>query len=560
MVQLPSQTPNSTVRLTSKPQVAALSGTEVAILSLFRPARVWTTGSFPVPWQPDRQSIFAFVTDKAQTGGSPTLPDSEEFEKVQPKGSAPGAYDSLSSPADDATQIARRIGLAIKAVLDQPVWTHITVLYELLTEQTAVTIGDALAQDIREDPSIDIGKLQAFFQWIARNAPDREPVKAAIIILGLIDDESNRELFLDLGRHDEFTLYCGLALQEWPDTAEEDLWTLARNTVGWGRIHAIRMLSGTNNPDIKRWLVRGGYRNTAGYKHLAYVAATTGSLVTELRSSHVDDELLDAAAEILFALIVDEDTRHIDDYTDAPSTIQLFLDYAALRGPSLTQLLTVAELHTYLVDGNVTLRSEVKAHWGNQALMETIEKVKKILKSEKSLAVMNAGLSAVSLEWYFAARRVALEIGADTWDRTWTRHTETEDELWYELMMTDDPARIERVIDLATKTLPLDRVASGPALEALLDGGHEPHLSVQFIVKDLVRFPGKGWPVICAALQSPAIDNRLAAVDALETWARGLWTAEMTETVERAREAEPSEDVRSRLDTLLANAANDNAD
>jgi hypothetical protein len=47
---------------------------------------------------------------------------------------------------------------------------------------------------------------------LVSESPDREPVKFGIAILGLYRKSSNEELFQTLGWHEEFTLFCAVAL------------------------------------------------------------------------------------------------------------------------------------------------------------------------------------------------------------------------------------------------------------------------------------------------------------------------------------------------------------
>lgn len=71
------------------------------------------------------------------------------------------------------------------------------------------------------------------------------------------------------------------------------LWSLARSVNGWGRIHTVERLKGTENQEIQEWLVREGYRNAVMYEYLAYLAATSGHLLERL-SADPDDGLLDS--------------------------------------------------------------------------------------------------------------------------------------------------------------------------------------------------------------------------------------------------------------------------
>src|SRR5262249_22226983 len=143
-------------------------------------------------------------------------------------------------------------------------------------------------------------------------SPDREPVKFGIAILGLFREPRDRDLFETLGRHDEFTLFCAVALANLSDDPDEALWTLARNVSGWGRIHTVERLARTENPAVKNWLLREGYRNSVMYEYLAATCARTGGLLLALSEDHVDRELLTGAGEIIQALIAGGPAEGID--------------------------------------------------------------------------------------------------------------------------------------------------------------------------------------------------------------------------------------------------------
>jgi hypothetical protein len=85
----------------------------------------------------------------------------------------------------------------------------------------------------------------------------------------------------------------------------QSLWTLAKNVDGWGRIHVVERLAQTENPHIKDWLLREGFRNSVMYEYLAYTCATAGGLVAALSQGTVDRELLTSTGELLDALIAE---------------------------------------------------------------------------------------------------------------------------------------------------------------------------------------------------------------------------------------------------------------
>ena len=129
-----------------------------------------------------------------------------------------------------------------------------------------------------------------------------------------------------------------------------------------------------------------------------------------------------------------------------------------------------------------------------------------------------SGLESDDQEIFWRARQVADKIGIDTWEYSFRRQESGQSEEWYYLMQTDNPAKIDRVIALAKSTIPLDKVATGAALEMGLGPEFKHHFALDFIVDDLRRFPGKGWALVKTSLNSPVVRNRNMAINALAKW------------------------------------------
>jgi hypothetical protein len=88
-----------------------------------------------------------------------------------------------------------------------------------------------------------------------------EPVKAGIALLGISGSQEDAGILLTLGRHEELTLCCAVALTGSSQDPESALWSLARSVDGWGRIQTVERLKKTERDDIQDWLVRDGFRN-----------------------------------------------------------------------------------------------------------------------------------------------------------------------------------------------------------------------------------------------------------------------------------------------------------
>ena len=155
------------------------------------------------------------------------------------------------------------------------------------------------------------------------------------------------------------------ALANLQEDPEEALWQLARNVDGWGRVHTVARLAGTQNPAIKDWLLRDGYKNSIMYEYTAYICARTGDLVNVLATDEIDDELLDGAGEIIQTLIDGREgpAEGIDDYADGPTAVGRYLDHVLSSAPKLNHLVHVNAIRRFLQDGDADWSAEARIRW-----------------------------------------------------------------------------------------------------------------------------------------------------------------------------------------------------
>jgi hypothetical protein len=123
--------------------------------------------------------------------------------------------------------------------------------------------------------------------------------------------------------------------------------------------------------------------------------------------------------------------------------------------------------------------------------------------------------------------------------------------MWFELVSQQDQSHMDQAVALAEELLDLDGLASGPSDELGLGPEFQLHRCVDFILQELPRFPGRGWPVIRAALRSPVIRNRMLALRALEGWPRERVEGEVAEGI-RERADDPVESIRDKAREVLA--------
>src|SRR5262249_6930277 len=229
--------------------------------------------SLSMPWD-QRPSILEFIrshiaTDKpGMTDDGYTLPDEKRVNAGLKIRWAAGAMDGVATHhtgAGENEETVRKTVELVVAYSRQPTARNKAAVYQHVIAAHVVSIIDPVIEALLKENGIGHDRLYELARSFVTEAPDREPVKFGIALLGLFRQPADQELFQALGRHDEFTLYCAVAIANSSEDHDEALWTLARNVTGWGRIHAVDCLARTENPAIKDWLLREGFRNSIMY-------------------------------------------------------------------------------------------------------------------------------------------------------------------------------------------------------------------------------------------------------------------------------------------------------
>lgn len=524
----------------------------------FLSRRPWDIHTVAPPWI-GRPSIHRYLLD--QLGAATTslsragvsLPDEDQV--VQQSGTrfrwVAGALDGVfghHTEGHDPEQVAGLVLRALTALTEKATNDRAKALYSFLTTYSGLQYVDALLPLITQSTSLQTDRVQAVARWLATEAPDREPVKAAIAILGVVSRGEDRELLLTLGKHEEFTLFSAVALQHTEEHPEPLLWQLAQNVTGWGRIHVVERLAATSNDRIKSWLLREGCRNDIMDEYTALVCAKSGELVSALRSGNPDEALMKGVGAILAALARGGPAEGMEGYSDGPEATELYLAHLGECDIDLEDVNVAATLQRFVAEERQKT-DDSAAGWRDRAAAID-EHVRAIRARPDWPAKIQSGLASADRVIFSAAAEAAKLFGIDTWDVYFDRLQRGEDQ-WYFVMQTDDPIRVDRVVSVAEERLPLNDIAKGPADELGLGPEFQAHSALDFVLQDIRRFPGKGWPLIRAGLRSPVTRNRNMAVRALGAWDRTKWPGETELLLRHALKDEPNEDTREWMRKVL---------
>jgi hypothetical protein len=382
----------------------------------------------------------------------------------------------------------------------------------------------------------------------------REEVKLGIALIGFAGVADLGDVILTLGRHEEFTLYAAVALTNGMPDPETALWSLALHVEGWGRVQTVRRLAGTNNSQIKAWLIREGFRNQIMDEYLAYIAATTGHLLEALQAPHLDDHLWRGARDIIVALIAGGPAQDMGDYADGAEATELFLGHAGRRHLDVVDFNAITTIRVYLEgldDGKDDRSAEIG--WTRGRLAGLRATCEMLLDPPRWRDRVRSELNSSDDSQFWAANRAAHTLYIPTFSVHLQRlqADPTSPHKWFLMMGDCSPADIHDVITLAEHVLPLDDIATGPGRSLGLGPNFAWHQCLDAVLQGLRSFPHNGWPLIRVGLRSPVTRNRNMALKALESWDNPDWPPEAHHLLVAAAEIEPEPRTKELIETLL---------
>jgi hypothetical protein len=509
-------------------------------------AHHWSLDKLDAPrvWA-GRPSIYhhvELVFDRRRTGGEAAsdsqdaalaedsaLPDEEQHQRGGLRWAA-GALDGVMgrhTQVEDERLRAKQIVKAIRDLLGQTTPAHLEHLTRLLTRAPVLGVLDDVLAELVGNGDLDPDRFHELALFLVRSAPDREVVKLGISMLGVLVGCDERETLLTIGRHEEFTLFSAVALASTLESSDRELWTLAKNVRGWGRIHAVERLAVTSDPEIRAWLIRDGFRNEVMDEYLAHTCAVAGDLAGALEADIVDDPLIDGAAGIFAALLNGGPAEDIEDYEDAPRAAAAYLRHLSRRPEhrplDLAHRLVAEQLREFIgpvgdeLEDDETLR---ELGWTLEIRRVVLDMCERVAERPEWTALVLAGLEAESLEAFHQADAAAQLLGIDAWPHHLRRveANPRNSPSWFRLVQTEDPERFARALQLARTLLPLNEIASGPALEPGLGPEFDAHDTLLVVVQGLVEHSEDGLDLIDVALQSPVTRVRRGALQVLAAW------------------------------------------
>jgi hypothetical protein len=467
--------------------------------------------------------------------------------------------------------VAGEIVSRLKRLVGHPADEERLALYRILRNEDVLSNIDAVIERLARDRELLVA-IAPHARWLVTEARHRGPLKFGIALLGVSGEPGDAELVKELARHDEFTLYCSVALQHLLADPADALWEVAQRADGWGKIEAVERLAPlvADRPDIKRWLLTDGCQNSVMNEYLGYTCATAGGLADALAGA-VDDALLDGACTIVSALCIGGPAEDLDDYTDGPAAVGRLVDLLQDRCQTLQRLDTVIDILQWVEDeAPEDLPPEVDPHeyareraerrarqgehgWSGQLKADLAERCQDVLRQPQWPERLQEAFEHGDRQDEWVAWRVGPRVGLDLWDAGFAKlkREALDDGLVFRLMQGSDMTHQERIVEWAEQHLPVEKIATGPT-EHLFPAEHrEIDGALTFIVQEMRAGELYSEPLVAAALLAPVIGTRNQALNAIEAQPREAWGSSVEAALHCLTREDPNEDVRARAVVLL---------
>ena len=221
---------------------------------------------------------------------------------------------------------------------------------ELAENYSAVGIVDAFQRyimDHRRRLSARVLKHTAFY--MIYHSTNVECVKYGLEILELMADidEQGKTAIRRLGLCDEFSAQAVWIFSRL-DGGNDEIFNLAKNLSGWGRIHAVAALK-PETPEIRRWLLFEGINNYVMPQYSA-LAVWVKAGVGELLKSDITDEEFHAVSKILGALLDEGPAEGISGLDDAEEAVRDYLAAAVKTALAIEDYESVFDIRNWAAD------------------------------------------------------------------------------------------------------------------------------------------------------------------------------------------------------------------
>lgn len=491
-----------------------------------------------------KQSIYEYISSSLKDGKLPDDFSLSEFTKSDGIVFADGALDGITMyhmPAFDMKEEDYQVMVeAVNAINDHEFEIADGLFQQLEKENRALLIANQL-QDyiINHEDTIKSGNVYEYGVGTIQLSNHIECVKYALMMLELlvIKNEETKKLIRTLALSDEFTLYCVHIMTHWVN-GNEEIFEIAKNVHGWGRIHAVEFLKPLlpRYDEIREWMLKEGINNDVMPSY---------SALTCWKNANI--------GSILFVNPTAEEFKYIGKIIDA------MLDEDAIPGIStldkrkeiLLKYLEKAEGFTLTIDDYLVIY-HIYQYAKEKDIAEVREQAMRILETANAKTII---LSAVKNG---KAIDLATEIGIDCKPYVFIQMRNAFLDNYYLCKyLADNESYRKQMYGLFKNNLPLNEMITMPTTALGFEAKYENERALEYLLEVLRKYPLEGIEFVLTGLQCEPIRTRNAALTVLENWVKSLKQPlsvrlpDIQEQLIKLSELEVEESVKEKMNALV---------
>lgn len=515
-------------------------------------------GEKTVNWRTD-ESIYNFIVSRLDSSGrlkesGMELPDEKKTEDGLRY--APGMTDAVFGNTETAfpeQELDEFSDLIFRSALGDEESENL--LYErVCSVNSIVSIIDRVLNRLEEDSFSLKGNLADSAADFAFRSAHRNAVKFGIALLGFCRSTEDLDAVKILGLHDEFTLFAAVAVMNMSSDSEKDLLEIAKKAEGWGRIQSVQRLAEVmHSSEAEEWLVHEGYKNSIMYEYLTYIAAVHGKLYQRLCAPEIERRLFDSAGEIIEGLISGGPAEDMSDYDQAFPAVEQYIRHSVTLAEELQDFIVLNSIKDFLEEIRDDIQNHEKNGWNQDNIADCLIDINSVMRRPEWRTKTERALNSRDLSVFTRGKWAASILGIEYWDKVWELLQENPGSvsLWSDAVNVMPAERSDDLILLAVKSLPLEKIASGPADAVGFGEEYKYFICIEYLITYLGNFPGKGGELILAGLQAPVTRTRNMCVQTLGSWGKENWSTEIEKAVRELSEIEPNPRTKSNLERVL---------
>lgn len=453
------------------------------------------------------KTIYEMITDAMDNGKLPesfVLPDTGPvFDNNRIK-MAPGALDGINiyhfSPQQPTEEDCQNMADAVAIASSGDTKEAYRLLLELGRKHRAINIIDELQDCVRKHADeLDAEQVYRFAVLdLLLEGRDIECVKFGLELLELFGepDENVKQIVRNLGLYTEFTIFSVFNMKLW-ENGNEEIFRLAKNVEGWGRVHAIERLE-PETQEIRDWLLFEACNDSilGSYNGLTCVI---NSGVAERLKGRVTDKEYSAIGQLMGNIINEGPVAGISELPEAESVLADYVSQASLHTLELDDYGVIFEIFKYASE--------------DMDFPDLVSLCRNILTSEACRSCIEAAVKDgrgidLAIACGIPYQAELLQALQDDFENQYSN---------CRYLLNDNDYR-EKALDVFRKIIPPESIEQNPQDELGFSPEFAKYRPLDFILQELRDKPFCGVDYVSCTIASPVTRNRTMSMRILKSW------------------------------------------